>query len=485
MVSRMLRATWVVVALCLTAHAAPALGLRIQGGPPPDRSNPPPRSEHDRPGLEGARERWQQLTPEQRDEMRRRFDHFQRLSDDERAELRRRFERFGQVQKRAVESLPEGVRRQLESLEGPTRREVLREVATERIAEHGRDALEMMPPPLKERYEAAAPEERERIASEFGRMLHERARDELLRLGRELDLEPARVEEMLRLEPRELGRKVLELKRQAIERSVAERGLPPFVTQEQWNELRQLDGPEFFRRFSALHGRFGPGPGAGAGGPPHDPRLGPPTLGPGERPLDGRGGPPRGEDGGRRFERRAGSDNQQRNDRVRAMRDALRPDPAWFVELSRAQPGERRRLIGERLRERALEWLANAPDLVTPEQLAKLREHSGMRFHDELQKLVPELGPPPFVRDGRGGPPEGERGGPDRPGQGRAGPGRAGQGRDGQGRDGQGRDGQGRNGPGRGAPSNAPDGATKSSPTSNGKSGPKGPNQGRGGERMR
>lgn len=376
-------------------------------------STPPPPSGRD---LERARERWEQFTPQQRDELRRRFEQFRRLDEGERARLRGRFERLGLVKQRAMEALPEDVRRDLEALAPPQRGEVLREVAVERMSEHVREVLALMPPQLRAEYEAAGPERRTEMAREFGRMLHERARHELFRLGRELDLPRERVEAIERLEPRELGRAVLELRCQWIQRTIAERGLPPFVSAEQWAELEHLDGPEFMRRWGALHGRQGPfdgpagGRGLGPGGPP-------PEHGRPQRP-DGPGGPP-----GPRGERESGRDgpprppapdDSPRGRRLRELREHVRPDPSWFVELSRLAPEERRRAIGERIRERALKFLERAPELLDAKALERLRAAHGREFHDRMFELFPEVGEPGFVRDERR-----REGPPPRPGEGR------------------------------------------------------------------
>jgi hypothetical protein len=351
--------------------------------------------------LDGARERWKQLTPEQREELKRRHEELKRLAPEERERLRGRLERLHDAQRRALDELPESARRELERLEPPARRDVLREVAVERLFEHQRDVLQLMPPPLKDAYERAGPAERERMVREFGRTLHERSHRELHRLGRELDVAPERVEQIAKLPPHEMMREVLALKRQSIERTVDKRGLPAHITQAQWSELSALSAPEFVRRWGALHGHFGPperrgGPGADAQHP-----------GAGEGPL----GPP---PGGRRdgFGPRDG-EAKRGGEKVRALREALRPDPSWFVEFSRLDPHERRHAIGERIRERAVEFLSAHPEVLEPEKLEKLRAKLGPQFHDELHRLFPDLGEPPILR-GRGGerrgPPPFERG---------------------------------------------------------------------------
>ncbi len=409
--------------------------------------------------LERAHERWRQLTPRQRDELRRRFEHFRGLDEAERARLRGRFERLGDVKRRAVEALPEAARRELEALAPPQRGEVLREVAAERMLEHVHDVVALMPEHLRQEFAAASEQRRAELVREFGRMLHERARQELFRLGRELDLPRERVEALERLEPRELGREVLELRRQSVERMVAERGLPPFVSAEQWAEIRNLRGPEFMRRWSSLHGHRGP-PDAPRDGRRDGPRDGPPVGqpdgpwgGPGGAhpgahlggPLGGRGGPPPGGDrrrsgppeldsdpasrpDGPRGERessdpqqRRGGEDSARGRRLRELRDQVRPDPSWFVELSKLDPDERRRVIGERVRDRALKLLERAPELIDAAQLERLRSATGREFHELLREHFPDVGEPGFLRDARGRgapPPMGGDGRPSGPGSG-------------------------------------------------------------------
>lgn len=403
--------------------------------------------------LERARQRWQQLTPQQRDELRQRFEHFRKLDEGERARLRGRFERLGDVKRRALEALPEPVRRELDTLAPPQRGEVLREVAAERMSEHVHDVVAMMPEHVRQEFAAADGPRRAEMVREFGRMLHERARQELFRLGRELDLPRERVEALERLEPRELGREVLELRRQSIERAIAERGLPPFVSEQQWAEIRELRGPEFMRRWGALHGHRGPldGPRAGEtdmpSGAPRDGARGghpgpPPGADPGAHPGapfgghgGGRGGAAPGGDrrragptgadaeagpeakpdapNGPRAERdpadprtRRELHNSARGRRLRELRDQTRPDPSWFVELSKVESDERQRVIAERVRERALKFLERAPELIDAAQLERLRSATGHEFHERLREHFPDLGEPGFLRAGRG------RGGP-------------------------------------------------------------------------
>lgn len=392
LIATLRRIAAVAMAVALLVVFASAATTQGRGGPKPAHSSHGSNSD-----LEQARERWQQLSPAQREELRRRFEDFRRLGDDERQRLRGRFERLGRVQERAVEALPEPVRRELDALAPPQRGEVLRDVAAEHMSEHVRDVLEMMPRKLKDEYAAAPQERRVEMVREFGRMLHDRARDELFRLGRELDLPRERVEQIAQLEPRELGRTVLDLRRQSIQRMIAARGLPPFVSAEQWVELQQLDVQQFMRRWSALHGRHEP-PG-GPGGPP-----------PGAERRDG---PPHGEPAGPRGEfqhprdgerRPFKADDSQRGRRLRELREAVRPDPSWFVELSKVRAEERRRMVGDRVRERVLSCLEGAPELMAPPQLERLRALKGHEFHHRLHELLPELGEPGFLRDERGRP---------------------------------------------------------------------------------
>jgi hypothetical protein len=405
-------AAFVCLALVCVAPALARAGRQADaGGPAKAERSANADGAREKRDLDGARERWKQLTPEQREELKRRHEELKRLAPEERERLRGRLERLHDAQRRALDELPESARRELDRLEPPARRDLLREVAVERLFEHQRDLLEQMPPPLKAAYEGAGPAERERLVREFGRTLHERARHELRRLGRELEVAPERVEQIAKLAPHEMVREVLTLKRQSIERMVQRRGLPPHVTQAQWDEIAPLSAPEFVRRWGALHGHFGPpdgrrGPGADEQRP-----------GAGEGPL----GPP---PGGRR-EGAGPRDGEPKRggEKLRALREALRPDPSWFVEFSRLDPHERRHAIGERMRERALEHLGAHPELLEPEKLEKLRAKLGPQFHDELHRLFPDLGEAPILRGRNGerrGPPPFEPGpgGPRREGGG-------------------------------------------------------------------
>lgn len=432
------------------AGVASAEPQRTEVAPPQSESAPSaaskpasnaPKSAAD---LERARQRWQQLSPQQREELRQRFEQFRGLDEGERARLRGRFERLGDVKRRALEALPDAVRRELDALAPPQRGEVLREVAAERMSEHVHDVVAMMPEPLRQEFAAADAQRRVEMVREFGRMLHERARQELFRLGRELDLPRERVEAIERLDPRELGREVLELRRQSIERDIAERGLPPFVSAEEWAEVKSLRGPEFMRRWGALHGHRGPfdeprdgqrdgTPGAHPGGPFGGRGAHPPGGEPRRAGPAGAGAEPGARRDAPRAERERNDPRAPRDDdksvrgrRLRELRDQVRPDPSWFVELSKVKPEERRRLIAERVRERALKFLERAPELIDAAQLERLRAATGREFHERLREHFPDLGEPGFLRDerGRSGPPPwGGPGRPEEPGAGPRGPG--------------------------------------------------------------
>lgn len=313
-------------------------------------------------------ERWERLSPEQRALLRERFEAWRRMDESERAHMRRRLERLRDVEQRVEHGLPPAVRERLERLAPAERREMLSHHLRDELFERGRRMRGKLPPEVAARLEGAAPEERERLLAELrGSFEREHLGRALRDLGAELELPGAEVD-LLLAQPVEVQReKVLELRRAELARRVQRDGLPEFLTADQWRAWAALDDREFF-----------------------------------ERLYEARGGPRRGE------ERRSG------------LRHLVCPDPQWLGELAPLPREERREELQRRLRARALDWLAEHPELLRPGELDELR---GLETRALLERLGErgrgEGGEPRRGRHrGReGGPPRSEHGkGSRRPG---------------------------------------------------------------------
>jgi len=337
--------------------------------------------------IDRARERWEQLSPDRRQELLERFEHWRSLSEDERARLRERYHQIETLRERCRNSLPEPVRRDLDQLEPEKQREVIHGVVAGEVEERGRAILDMMPPHWRERLERAPQAERPRVIEAFKKEMHERALERLERLARDHGLRADEVARLRELSPSELMPRLLELEQRRIVRDVEQRGLPPFVTPELWAQWKSLPAPRFFERWNEAKRRFGPLPPSEAGAPKHPERV-----------------------------------RTARDERLRQVHDAMRLDPSAMVEMAKLAPEERREQIGKRVRERVLEVLARAPDLVDAKQLAALQKLDGREFFDALHRALPEVqlpGPmrnkPPLGEGLPGKPPAGGQRPPARP----------------------------------------------------------------------
>jgi hypothetical protein len=285
-----------------------------------------------------------------------------------------------------------------------------------------------------QKIEGATPQEAERLLREFrDRMRSERAEHALSDLGRELALDPAEIQRLRSLPEEEQRAEMFGLRRRQIEQRIAQNGLPSWLTQQEWDELRALDAPKFCERWCARTRQVGFAS--------HDQRS-EPRRGEWNGEHNGERDHGRDRDGEHRFGGRGDGDGRgaQGNDpavprlspeRVREVLEQLRPDPKWFVDLSKLAPEERRTAIEAHLRERVLEVLGNSPDLATPQEVETLRALQGHEFFEAIHQRMRALGvgmPPPRGMpppDGVGPPAGGE---PPRPPRDHAPPPRPGQG---------------------------------------------------------
>ena len=374
------------------------------------------------PAHESPRERWARMSPQEREVMQQRFEQFKRMDEAQRREV---IERWKHVQ-RLERGTREALHGELSKLGPEQQRECLRGYIGRELFERGRAMREMLPRDLLEKIEGATPEEAERLLHEFKeRNRAERADQALFELGHELQLAPAEIERLRSLPEEERRTEMFVLRRRQIEQRVAQDGLPSWMTQQEWDELSALDAPKFCERWWARkcqlgfssreqrsdsrrgeHGGDHVGEHGGEHNGDHDRDHG--RERDGEHHFGGRGdGDQR---GGQGIDPRLPRPSPER---VHEVLEQLRPDPKWFVELSKLAPEERRAAIESRLRERLLEVLAKSPDLATPQEVEALRALQGHDFFEAIHQRMralgidlprPRGGPPP--PDGLG-PPEG------------------------------------------------------------------------------
>ena len=316
------------------------------------------------------RERWERLSPEEREVMRKRFEEFQRLGEDERRQLRDRTKRMHSMERDVRERLPRDVRRKLEGLPPKERDELMKELVEQEATDRGRRMRDKLPREVREQLESASPEERDRLLRDF----RERHREEwskraLRRYGERFELPEDEVRRLQALPREERKQAVLGFRRREMSERFAADGLPDWLTPDQWKELSALDDRAFFERFDELEPE--------------------------------RGGP------------------------LGELRKLMRPDPAWMLEMSELSPGERRKAMGRRLRERVLGHLEANPDLLPAAEVERLKELEGREFMEALWK---RCGKDRFDgrRGGRRGPPDGDRRGDSRGKRGHGDPGKRG-----------------------------------------------------------
>ena len=336
--------------------------------------------------LERARERWNELTPQQRAELSERFERWKSLSEEERTRIRQRFDKLSSLRRSAHECLPDKARSDFARLRPEQQARVLSGVASQQIQQRGRELLQRMPAPWRERIEGADAAERPRLVDEFRARMHAKALERLDQLERDGMLDAARAAHLRQSAPDELARELVGLEVRRFRERAEREGLPPYIDAAQWEQWKSLPQREQWERLhQARHG--------------FERRNGP----------EGRGELRR--DGERSGHRAPSSEPEKR------LREALRPDPEWFVEFVNAEPEVRAELVATRLRARALGVLESSPALLAPEKLAELRTQHGREFFEALQRALPALDLPllrksrPTEGDGRFGGKSHERSG--------------------------------------------------------------------------
>lgn len=204
--------------------------------------------------IEIAREHWSRMPQDEREEIAVRYRDFQTLDDQERRALYRRARRLSGLQEELVLSLPEGARLRLERLEPEKRRRVLRDMLEDELRDRGLRVHGTLPTELARDLEHAPPSERRRLLRDFdrgGRRLR------LENLARELGIDEAELGDLSRLDDDELDARLHELRRRVIERAVEERGLPRWLSVDEWSELRAVDDATFTRRWRLALSRRG------------------------------------------------------------------------------------------------------------------------------------------------------------------------------------------------------------------------------------
>lgn len=311
-------------------------------------------------GLDDARRRWNELPDERRRELAERYENWRRMSDEDRARLRERWRSVENMRHHAREALPEKARGELSRLPWHEQRDALAGLVSEQIGERGRSMLERLPPEWRERLERATPEQKRELFERFKGDMRSKALRKLDEIATRLDLSTEEVERLRKVDSCELGRRLMELEGRAFRAGVERRGLPAFVSAEQWSQWKDLPPDQMWRRF-------------------HDAERDCRPRGDSER--DGRG------------------ERDPRFERAHRLREVLRPEPSWFIELAGLPPETKAEQLSARMRGRLLDHLRAQPEGLNAQQIAELERHEGRAFFEALQKVMPELQPPWSMRD--------------------------------------------------------------------------------------
>jgi hypothetical protein len=318
------------------------------------------------PTLERARQRWEALSREDQVRFRDRYERYRSLSEEERVMLKARAERMSEAKERFRAEMSDEVRAKLEKLEPEKRNQVVNELVENMVRERGARIREKMPEAWVERLERARPEDRVRFLADMQQRAREKAtREAIEKIGQKLGLPAAEVERLKNLPGPERAATVLVLGKNLSVRDVAEFGLPPGLTEEQWNEWRALPPKEFLERVQRHRREHG-----WRGGPDReDGERGDPAKGPAPVPH--------------------------------LLLEALRSTPEEVVKYGDLPAAERRLRLFEHRRERVVALLREHKT-VGEERLAEIATMSEAELYKALRQAFPNM------RDGRGG----HRGGP-------------------------------------------------------------------------
>lgn len=311
--------------------------------------------------LERVRQRWESLTPAERERMRERWQRYQALPEEERRELSERAQRVKSLRERVERQVPAPVLERVGRLPVEKREELLGELLENETARIGAHMRGLLPPEIVQRLEQARPEDRARYFAKFQRQQRERVTRYMIeRLGARLALAKDEVSALQALPDEQRAAKVLELRQRLTREESRTLGVPPGLSSEQWNEWLALPPEEFFGRL-AEHVR--------------------------QRQVAGL------ESGIARSGARAELLPRMALERLRALRklQALqRVEPSELLELSDLAPSERRASLAARVRQRCLAHLSET-GLVPAADLASWRELPEAGFQQRVAGLVSEL----------------------------------------------------------------------------------------------
>jgi hypothetical protein len=334
-------------AASLVALKAPRTDARPQTAPPTTSES----------ALESAKARWERFTPEQKARAKERYERFLALSAGEREQLlesaRRLHERTEAVQKELEDRGGE----RFKDLDPEKRRALVREMVAEESRTVGARIRGRLPDGVVARLEKARPEDRARYFRNFRIQQRDRvARYAIGSLGKELGLERAEIDRMQALPGPERCAAVLDLRKRLSEKDVRVSGLPPGLTQEEWDRWLELPPEDFFEAIQKYR----------------EDRIG----------------------------------DRARRDALRSLAEALRPRPEELLAMADLAPAERNAKLEAERRARCTQALREGT-LLSREEFEALERTSDAEFFRGVRRLFwrtsrgPSLRPAPSDGTGR------------------------------------------------------------------------------------
>lgn len=334
------------------------------------------------PTLEKARQRWERLTPDDQARFRDRYERYRALSEEERLVLAERAARLHEAKERLRAEMSDELRAKLAGLDPRRRDAVLNELVQNELRERGARIREKMPAALLERLENTEPAARARFLSDYQQRARERAtREAIDKLGAKLGLEARDVAALKDLPGPQRSAKVLELAQKLSLQDVAEFGLPPGLSENEWKAWRALPPGEFVERVQRHRHEHGwRGSSRGPDDERGEPREGPPPM-------------------------------------SHALLEALRPRTEDVLSFGNLPAAERRQRLFELRRARVLALLCER-GAVDDARLQELSRSTEPELYKALQELFPRRASRKGERRGPGGPPPGDDSRGHEPGEG-------------------------------------------------------------------
>lgn len=316
------------------------------------------RQDPESPTLSSARARWERLSPDEKEQMRERYERYRALSEDERRALADRARRMREEREELHQRLPAEAREKLSKLPPEQRREVMHELFENEAREKGARIREKMPESWIERLEKAPPEERARFLNEFQKKARQRVSYMALdKIGAKLDLPKEEIERLKALPLEERSQAILDLRKRLSTRDAAQFGLPEGITQDQWDQWQALPPEQFFETMQRYRCE--------------------------QESRNGRREPSDAEKAAQRDQARLWM----------ALGEALRPRPEDVIQSLDLPSAERRKQAAVRRRDRVLGVLVDH-QLVSVERLQELRVMPEREFMEAMKDVLP----PPMPR---------------------------------------------------------------------------------------